>query len=61
MLESSNPDIVFGTESWLNPGIPNSEVFPKNYTAYRRDRPGDSHGGASILINDKIISSVHYH
>ena len=57
MLESSKPDIVFGTESWLESNISNSEVFPDNFTVYRKDRPEDPHGGVFIHVSDKIISS----
>ena len=32
LLNSHHPDIVFGCESWLNPSISNSEIFPPNYT-----------------------------
>ncbi|XP_074650145.1 uncharacterized protein LOC141905229 [Tubulanus polymorphus] len=32
------PDIVCGTESWLDGSIGSSEIFPKDYTVYRKDR-----------------------
>ena len=37
LLNTYNPDIIFGTESWLRPDILSSEVFPADYSVYRRD------------------------
>jgi hypothetical protein len=37
-LTDTDPDIVLGTESWLKPDISNSEIFPQEYTVFRRDR-----------------------
>ena len=49
MLDRTNPDIIFGNETWLNPEIKNQEIFPPEYTAFRKDRP-DGHGGTLIGI-----------
>ena len=38
IIESSKPDIVIGTESWLKPDIHNNDVFPETYNIYRKDR-----------------------
>jgi len=32
LLDIHQPDIVFGSESWLKPSIVSSEVFPPGYT-----------------------------
>ena len=56
-LESVKPDVVFGTESWLDGNILNSEVFPENFTAYRKDRVNNPHGGVFLLVDSSIISS----
>ena len=37
IIESSKPDIVIDTETWLKPNIHNNEVFPENYNIYRKD------------------------
>ena len=50
------PDIVSGTESWLNHTIRSSEVFPSEYTVYRKDR-SKLGGGVFLLIHKDIISS----
>ena len=51
------PDIILGTESWLDPTIRNSEYFPPNFTVYRKDR--NSHGGGVfIAVQQNIVSSL---
>ena len=45
LIESSNPDIIIGTETWLKPEIYDSEVIPPSYTLYRNDR-ADGYGGS---------------
>lgn len=50
------PDVVIGTESWLNSDITSAEVFPSGFTVYWRDRDARG-GGVFILVND-IIDSV---
>ena len=50
MIQRVNPDIIVGTESWLNDSIKNSECFPvEDYEFERRDR-ADSYGGIFIGI-----------
>jgi len=70
VIDSTKPDIIIGTESWLDNSIPSSEVFPDNFTVYRKDRyevenrdvfgpmkDNSSHGGVFIAINSNIVSS----
>ena len=57
VLESVKPDVVFGNESWLDGNILNSEVFPENFTVYRKDRASDPHGGVFLLVDSSLISS----
>jgi hypothetical protein len=46
---SYKPDILIGTETWLSEDVSNSEIFPPDYSAIRKDRPpnakGQTHGG----------------
>ena len=58
LMNSVKPDVVVGTESWLNSKIKNSEVFPKGYTIFRKDRP-DSRigGGIFIAVSADLTSS----
>ncbi|KAI8490261.1 hypothetical protein Bbelb_319990 [Branchiostoma belcheri] len=50
------PDIIVGTESWLDPTVGNSEVFPTSYSAYRKDREGRG-GGVFIAVKNSIIAT----
>ena len=45
LIDTHNPDIIFGTESWLNSDILSSEIFPDGYSVYRQDQlQGDGFG-----------------
>ena len=57
MVQSSDPHIIVGTESWLNPSIGSSECFPDNYTVYRKDRDGTRAGGVFIAVKDDLIAT----
>ena len=56
IIESSKPDIVIGTETWLKPNIHNNEVFPENYNIYCKDRI-DKEGGGVLLATKKDFIS----
>ena len=64
MIEDSNPDIIIGTETWLDTGIKSSEILTNQlgYDLQRRDRPNDPHGGVlvaskfNLQIGDVIVS-----
>ena len=51
------PDVIFGTESWLQPAILSSKVLPDDYEAYRRDR-GLLGGGVFILVHKNLVSTA---
>ena len=57
MLESAQADIVLGTESWLKNDYLSTEIFPKGFKVYRKDRPIKVGGGVFILVSDKLIHS----
>ena len=44
-----------GTETWLNPSITNSEIFPPEFDVYRRDR--SSRGGGTLVATKKSLIS----
>ncbi|KAK3084814.1 hypothetical protein FSP39_019487 [Pinctada imbricata] len=56
IIESTKPDIVIGTETWLEPEIKNNEIFPNEYKIYRRDRKEKQGGGVLIAVKDHFIS-----
>ncbi|MES9904902.1 MAG: reverse transcriptase family protein [Sedimenticola sp.] len=57
IIDSSKPDIIFGSESWLTPNIANSEIFPENYDAFRKDR-NDGHGGVFLAHKKEFVCSA---
>jgi hypothetical protein len=52
------PDIVIGTETWLDPTIKDHEIFPEGYKLYRKDRMHQAGGGVLIAIKNTYISSL---
>ena len=55
-VREHNPDVIMGTESWLTPDISDSEVFPRDYITYRKDRCGKIGGGVFISVRDNLTS-----
>ena len=58
MLDSENPDVVVGTESWLNSTIASGEVFPSNYNVFCKDGISQGGGGVFIAVKNNLIVSV---
>ena len=54
-LESNKINLMIGTESHLNDSIYSSEIFPRNYSVYRKDR--NIHGGGVFILVEKSIQS----
>jgi hypothetical protein len=55
---STNPDIIFGTEIWIDSNIKGSQIFPSGYNIFRKNR---NCGGGGVLIAVKdifIVTSV---
>jgi hypothetical protein len=46
LIDMHQPDIICGTETWLNKDISSSEIFPDSYVVYRKDR--DTRGGGVL-------------
>jgi hypothetical protein len=57
IIQSTKPDLILGSESWLNKNILSSEVFPSGYSPYRHDRTNGEHGGVFILAKDDLVCS----
>ena len=63
--ELEQPDIIIGTETWIDNSISNSinsEILPNGYTAVRKDCPvnlrtGVAHGGVIIAFRDDLVAS----
>ena len=56
LLDSTKPDIIFWTETWLDPSIKDSQILPPGYKIFRNDRNLNG-GGVLIAVRDNLISS----
>ena len=55
IIDQEEPDIILGTESWLNYSVNSSEIFPPEYTIFRKDRENDARrGGVFIAVKEGI-------
>ena len=55
-MNYTKPDVVCGTESWLNKDIKSSEIFPTNdYQVFRKDRDSLG-GGVFTLVKSNLIA-----
>ncbi|KAK3092025.1 hypothetical protein FSP39_024520 [Pinctada imbricata] len=60
LVDSSQPDIIVGTETWLKSDVHNSEFCPPGYSVRsRRDRP-DGYGGVIIMTKSTIPADEIY-
>nr|XP_054769536.1 uncharacterized protein LOC129277373 [Lytechinus pictus] len=58
LINSVHPDIIFGTETWGNDTISNSELFLTHldtYDIWRKDR-NDGHGGVLIAVRKTLLA-----
>ena len=56
LIDNADPDIILGTETWLNGNISSAEVLPTNFQVFRNDR-SDSYGGVLIAVREDLICS----
>ena len=56
IIDSSEPDVILFTETWLHPSIKNNEFLPDTYGVHRRDQPTAAHRGV-LLANKKDLNS----
>ena len=62
LLEIEKPDIVVGTETWLNHTILTSELMPPTYQVFRRDRQTCTTGGGVLLaIHSNLVERKEVH
>ena len=57
LLDSIKPDVIIGTESWLNDKIFSLEILPNTYNVLRRDRE-DSFSGLLIAVKSDLQCSL---
>jgi hypothetical protein len=58
MIDSVNPDIIMGTETWLDKSVGDSEVLPEVYKLYRHDIDRHKHGVYLAIKSDLVSSEV---
>ena len=57
LIDSTRPDIIFGTETWIDNSIKDSQIFPPGFNIYRTDR-NLSGGGVLIAVKDTYITTA---
>ena len=57
LLDQTNPDIVIGSETWLNSDINNAEIVPDDmgFEIFRQDKSSRG-GGILILVSKRYIA-----
>jgi hypothetical protein len=53
LIDTYNPDVIIGTESWLSEEINDAEIFRDDYITFRRDRCFRG-GGLFICVRNYI-------
>ncbi|KAJ8026320.1 RNA-directed DNA polymerase from mobile element jockey [Holothuria leucospilota] len=59
LIQTTDPDIILGTESWLNSSISNGEIFPDNYEVIRKDRITNTTGGGVFIAYKNTLVLTH--
>ena len=59
-VDSTKPDIIIATETWLNPNIYSSEFFSPSYTIFRRDRITNTTGGGVLIAVNRCYKCEEY-
>ena len=57
LVEIHGPDVVICTETWLKEEISDSEIFPRSYHKFRRDRINKG-GGVCICVKKDLECNV---
>ena len=58
LIDSTKPDVIFGTETWLDPSIKDAQFFQEGYNIYRNDRNLNGRGIFIAAKDTNISSSV---
>lgn len=56
IIDDTDPDIIIGTETWLDSSISSSELLPPylGFDIHRRDRVTDAHGGVLLAAKKDL-------
>ena len=55
-LDTCNPDVILGCETWLNPSINNTEILPPGWGELHRKDRQDGRGGVLIGVKKPLTS-----
>ena len=55
VIDTCDPDIIIGCETWLSDSHTDSEILPPGYKPYRNNR-ADGYGGVLIATKQDLIS-----
>jgi len=53
-IHEHQPDVIFGTETWLTPNIDSTEFFPTGYLLFQKDS-SDGYGG---VFQTQLTSAI---
>ena len=53
--ELCNFDVICITESWLDDRTSDDDIKIENFKLFRRDRPGDHHGGICVYVRNNVF------
>ena len=56
LLQSADPDIIIGTETFLKPEHGSAEMFPPHYNVFRCDRKVGEKGGALVATRSDLVA-----
>ena len=56
VINSTNPDIIFLTETWLTPDIGTAEFLPPEFKGFRKDRSHCKGGGVMLAIKNTLAA-----
>ena len=57
LIDSSRPDIIIATETWLSDAVHSSEYFSSQYEVHRRDRDTSTTGGGVLIAVNSAYTS----
>ena len=58
LIDSTRPDIIIGSETWLDNDIKNPEICPSGYVIHRKDRNNKIGGGVLLAIKSELNSEL---
>ena len=57
LTDSTKPDVIIATETWIHSESLSAEFFSTHYEVHRRDRPDKKGGGVLIAVNSEYANS----